>query len=232
MATLRVLSGGAPQEVLAVLTPEFEKKTGHSISFTFAVITALRQKLDAGEAADLAMLPVPVIDELIKAGKLKAEGRATLGTVRLTLIVKEGAPAPDISSVESFRQALLRARSLVHATPGQTPSGGHIAKMLEQFGIAEAMKDKTIHRPALAGGVELVSKGEAEIGIYPTSEVITVKGLSLVGAIPDALQLNTVYGAAVIASSAQADAAAAYIAFLADRANRTRWTAGGFVPPA
>ncbi|HZP79011.1 MAG TPA: substrate-binding domain-containing protein [Pseudolabrys sp.] len=228
MTTIRVLSGGAPQEVLAVLTPDFEKNTGNSFTFTFAVITALRERLAAGEDADLALLPVPVIDELIKAGQLRAEGRATLGRVRLTAIVKEGAAKPDISSAESFKATLLNARSLVHATPGQTPSGGHLAKVLEQLGIAEAMRPKTIHRPALAGGVELVAKGEAEIGIYPTSEVITVKGVTVVGPIPDALQLNTIYGAAVIAKAASPEVAAAYIAFLADPANRKHWTHGGF----
>ncbi len=228
MTTLRVLSGGAPQEVLAALTPRFEQQSGHGFAFTFAVIAPLREKLAGGEAADLALLPVPVIDELIKAGQLRAEGRATLGRVRLTAIVKAGATKPDMSSVESFKQTLLEARSLVHATPGQTPSGGHIAKMLSELGIAEAMKPKVIHRPALAGGVELVASGEAEIGIYPTSEVISVKGLSIVGPIPDALQLNTIYGAAVVAKAAAPDAAAAYIAFLAAPANHQHWRAGGF----
>jgi molybdate transport system substrate-binding protein len=225
---LRVLSGGAPQEVLAVLTPQFEKQSGHTFAFTFAVISALRETLAAGTPADLALLPVPVIDELIKAGQLHAEGRATLGRVRLTMIVKSGAPKPDISSVDSFKATLLAARSLVHATPGQTPSGGHIAKLLEQLGIAAAMQPKVIHRPALAGGVELVGAGEAEIGIYPTSEVITVKGLSVVGPIPDALQLNTIYGAAVVAKAAAPAAAAAYIAFMAAPANHQHWRDGGF----
>ena len=40
-ADLRVMSGGAPQEVLAALTPQFENRTGHRATFSFAVITTL-----------------------------------------------------------------------------------------------------------------------------------------------------------------------------------------------
>ena len=73
---------------------------------------------------------------------------------------------------------MLAARSVVHATPGKTPSGTHMGKVMEQLGIADAMEKKVIHRPALEGGVQLVAEGQAEIGIYPASEVANIKGLS------------------------------------------------------
>ena len=120
--------------------------------------------------------------------------------------MREGAPKPDISTPESFRATLLAARSVVHSSPA-TPSGAHLKRVIEQLGIADAMKDKIVYRPALDGGVELVAKGEAEIGMYPTSEVIHVKGVTLVGPLPAPLQLNTVYGAAVAADNAAPDPA-------------------------
>ena len=114
---IHVMSGGAPKEVFARLTPQFERKTGHRVRFTYAVITALREKLDAGEKADVLVLPAPVLDAL--AGQVRADGRATFGTVGLSVVVNEGARRPDISSAERFREAMLAARSVVHATPGQ-----------------------------------------------------------------------------------------------------------------
>lgn len=228
---IHVMSGGAPQEVFALLTPKFEQRTGHKVKFTYAVITALREKLAAGERADVLVMPVLVLDGLAKDGKVLAPSRATFGVVAISVAVKEGAARPDISTKEKFRVAMLAARSVVHATPGKTPSGTHLGKVMEQLGIADAMAKKVIHRPALDGGVQLVATGEAEIGIYPASEVAHVKGLTVVGPLPPGIDLSIVYGGAATADSAAADAAVSFVKFMAAPENRDAWKHGGFDPP-
>lgn len=230
MASIRVMSGGAPKEVFAQLTPSFEKRSGHSVSFLYAVITALREKIAAGEPADVLVMPVPVLDGYAKDGLLRAGSQLTFGIVRIAVVVKQNAPHPDISTKEKFRTALLAARSVVHATPGQTPSGTHMGKVLDRLGIADAMAGKVIHKPALAGGVQLVAAGDAEIGIYPASEVVGVAGLSVVGPLPAGIDLDIVYGGAVTAASAVGDAAAAWVTSMAAPEHRAVWTAAGFVP--
>ena len=230
-ADLRVMSGGAPQEVVAALTPEFENRTGHKATFTFAVITALQERLAKGEKTDVVLMPVPVIDKLVQAGTLRADDRTTLGVLGISVIVRQGAAKPDISTPDRLRQALLDARSVVHATPTATPSGAHLARVLEQLGIAEEMRNKVVHRPALAGGADLVATGEAELGLYPTSEVVHVPGVAIVGPLPPALQLRIVYGAAIARDSAAPEAAAAFIDFLSAPENRKVWLQAGFEPP-
>jgi molybdate transport system substrate-binding protein len=230
-AEISVMSGGAPKDVLAVLTPQFEQQTGNSVKYSFAVITTLRQRLDAGEKVDMVLLPVPAIESYVKAGKIRADGWAPLGNVGIVAIVKQGAPAPDISTPENFRKALLAAHEVVHATPGATPSGTHMAKVIEQLGIADAMASKVVHRPALDGGAELVAKGEAEIGIYPASEVAHVNGVTVVGPLPTEFQLNILYGAAVTTDNAAPEPALAFVKFLSDPANRIHWKEAGFDPP-
>ncbi|GJD50147.1 Aconitate isomerase [Methylobacterium crusticola] len=230
-AEIRVMSGGAPREALAALVPEFERRTGHRVRLTFAVVTALAQRLGAGEETDAVLLPVPVIDRLVEAGPLRAEGRAVLGALSLSLIVRRGAPAPDIATPDALRRALTGARSVVLATPDATPSGAHMARVLEQLGIAAAMRDKVIHKPALDGGVDLVASGGAEIGVYPTSEVAHVPGVTVVGPLPPAVQLTIVYGGAVARAAAAPDAAASFVAYLADSARRPAWREAGFRPP-
>jgi molybdate transport system substrate-binding protein len=227
-AEIRVVSGGAPREALAVLTPEFEKQTGHTVSYKFAVPTV--QALDAGEKTDMVLMPAPVIDAYVKAGKMRQEGRATMGQVGVSVIVRQGAVRPDISTPESFRKALLDARSVVHS-PAATPSGAQMAKVIEQLGIADAMQKKTVHRAVLDGGIDLVANGEAEIGLYPTSAVSHVKGITLVGSLPSALYRGTVYAAAVSADNASPEPALAFIKFMADPANRKHWKEAGFDPP-
>lgn len=229
-ADIQVMSGGAPKEVLGVLTPAFEQQTGHKVHVTFAVISAMREKLAAGERPDAVLIPVPVIDALVKAGTFQSEGRAVLGTVSVAMIVREGAPVPDISTLENFKKVMLDAKSIVQANPAATPSGAHLAKVWEQLGIADAMKQKATFRNALDGGVAALTKGEAEIGLYPLSEVIAEKGVTIVGLIPKDVQLNTVYGAAVLAANAAPEPAAAFIRFLADPANAKVWKDAGFEP--
>jgi molybdate transport system substrate-binding protein len=146
-------------------------------------------------------------------------------------VVKEGAPRPDISTKEKFRAAMLAARSVVHATPGKTPSGTHMGKVMEQLGIADAMAKKVIHRPALEGGVQLVADGQADIGIYPASEVANVKGIAVVGSLPAGIDLNTLYGGATTADTPAGDAAAAFVKFMAAPENRSVWKQSGFDPP-
>jgi molybdate transport system substrate-binding protein len=225
---IHVMSGGAPKEVFARLTPKFEQLTGHKVKFTYAVITALREKLAAGEKADVLVMPVPVLDGFAKDGKVRADSRATFAIVGISVVVKDGAAKPDISTQEKFRAAMLAARSVVHATPGKTPSGTHMGKVMEQLGIADAMAKKVIHRPALDGGVQLVITGEAEIGIYPASEVASVKGLAVVGPLPAGIDLTIVYGGA--ATTGSGEAATAFVKFMAAPENRGVWKEAGFDP--
>ena len=230
-AEIHVMSGGAPKEVFAMLAPKFEKQTGNTVKFTYLVITAIREKLAAGEKSDVLILPVPVLDGLAKDGKVNKTTIATFGNLGISVVVKEGAPKPDISTKEKFKGALLAAKSVVHATPGQTPSGNHMAKVINDLGIADTMAKKTIHKPALAGGVQLVSSGEAELGIYPASEVAGVKGISIVGSLPAGTDLTIVYGGGAMTGSAAPEAAAAFVTFMAAPENRAVWKEAGFEPP-
>jgi molybdate transport system substrate-binding protein len=231
MSTIRILSGGAPKEIFQQLTPQFEQASGHKVDYVFAVMSALREKVAAGEAADVLVMPTNILEGYQKDGVVRAQARAILGLVSVYAVTRKGAPQPDLSTPDTVKAAMLKARAITHATPGETPSGTHMGKLIESFGIAEAMKGKVFHRSALRGGVELVASGEAEIGFYPKSEVIN-DSLSLVGPLPAAIQLTTIYGAAVTAKSAAPEAGAAFIAFMTDAQHHAVWLKGGFDPPA
>jgi molybdate transport system substrate-binding protein len=179
----------------------------------------------------MVFMPVGAIDALVKAGTLRAAPRGVLGSVGIGVIVREGAPQPDIATPEAFKNALLNARSVVHANPNATPSGVHLAKITQQLGIDALLKDKLTYSNALDGGVQRITAGEAEIGIYPLSEVIAVPGIALVGLLPPALQSLIVYGAAVLAANAAPEPAGAFIAFLTDGAHRPIWEKAGFEAP-
>jgi molybdate transport system substrate-binding protein len=226
-ADIRVFSGGAPQLVLRRLAPEFEKATGHRVEFTFALVTEIQRKLAAGEKADLILLAVPLIAETEKTLPLSTEGRVVLARVGIGVITRQGVTPPDISTADAVRKMLLEARSVAFGDPS-TPSGSHVARVMAQLGIADAIQPKRIIRAAISGGGELVANGKADVGLYLVSEVQTIKGISVVGLLPPALQSFVVYGTAVPAYNARPQPALAFVKFLSDPANGERWKAGGF----
>src|SRR5437867_10251432 len=129
--------------------------------------------------------------------------------------VRDGAPKPDISTVDAFKRALLEAKSIVYVDPASgATSGTHFASVLQKLGIADAVKPKTKLVP---GGypAELVAKGEVELVVHQISEIVPVKGVALVGPLPKDLQKITTYSAGLAARSAVPEAARAFIAFLA-----------------
>ena len=229
-AEIDVMSGGAPKGALAVLIPRFEALTGHRVKMTYRVISTLKRDLADGAKPDMVLLPAPAVDELVGNGTLRGRGRATLGTVGLVAIVGRGRPLPDIATPDAFRARLLEAGSIVYSTPTATPSGAHMARVVVELGIAEAIGNKVTYKPALEGGAALVAAGKAEIGIYPSSEVVGIDGVVSAGSLPAALQLDITYAAAITAANPAAEPAAALIRFLAEPGNKPVWRAAGFDP--
>jgi molybdate transport system substrate-binding protein len=224
---IRVLSGGAPQVALRVLSADFEKETGHRVTFTFGLVTAIQQRLAVGEQADLILLPMPLLVVAEKTTPLRAEGRGTLARVGIAAIVTDGAVAQDISSEDSVRKLLSGARKVALPEPS-TPSGAHMEKVLEQLGIAESIKPKSIIRAAIDGGGELVAKGEADLGFYLLSEVQSIKGIAVVGLLPAKLQSFVVYGTAIPVSNATPTAALELVKYISHSARGDQWKGAGF----
>jgi molybdate transport system substrate-binding protein len=228
---IRVMSGAGSKNVLGVLLPRFEQSTGHHVTVTYHLVSTLRQKILTGDSPDMVIVPDTVIENLVAAGKLAIEGQQMFGTVKLVAIVRKDAPRPDISTVENFRAALLKAKSVVYATPGSTQSGTHMADLVSRLDITDAVESKAIYRPALEGGVSMVAEGKADIGIYPTSEIVNVKGIASLGPIPQPLQYTLSYVGAVTTKNMTPEPALSLIRYLGSAENRVFWQNAGFDPP-
>ena len=228
-AEIRVFTSGAPSAALQALAPAFTEATGQRISFTIGVLNEIREKMSGAERPDAVVLPVPAIDALDKTGKLRPDSRLVLARVGIGIVVREGAPLPDISTPDAVRKTMLAARSIAHTDPhGGGFAGAQVVRMFEKLGIAEAVKPKVTLMYAITGGVARVAKGEAEIGLFNISEILPVKGVTLVGPLPPELQSYIVFAAAIHANSAVPDAAAAYLRFLSEPSSRDAWSKAGF----
>ena len=210
-AEIKVLTAGAFKQVLLALVPDFERTSGHKVTVQNDTVGALTKRIEGGEGFDLAVLTPAAVDGLAGKGKLVAGSRANLARVGVGVVVKEGAPKPDIGSVAAFKQALLAAKSVAYIDPAAGGSSGiYVAGLLDRLGIAAEVKPKAklIHGGAVA---EHVARGEAELGIHQISEILPVKGVTLVGPLPAEIQNYTVYAAALGAQAKETDAAKALL---------------------
>jgi molybdate transport system substrate-binding protein len=175
-------------------------------------------------------MPVATIEAYIQQGIVR--GTCTpLANIGLAVGVTAGAAVPDVSTPEALRAALLSAHSVVHAPPTATPSGAHSDKVIKRLGLAEELAGCLIHKVGLAGGLAAIASGEAALGIFPKSEIVSVAGITLAGPLPPSLQLTIVYGAGVAAWSKVAAPAADFISFLVEPESSKVWNACGFDPP-
>jgi molybdate transport system substrate-binding protein len=229
-AELKVISAGAVRSVLAAMIDDYARLTGHKFDFTIGSTGQLREVIASGKPADLIIASAPLMGELEKTGKMMPGSRHDLGRVGLGVVVREGAAAPDVSTPESLKRALLEAKSIAYTEPKR---GGvsylHLMKIAEGFGIADSVTRKGVHAAGGNDAVAKVAAGEAELAVVLVSE-IHHKGARLVALLPEALQLWTVYAAAVPAASAEPDHARAFIAALVSPAMRSHWTAAGWEP--
>ncbi len=210
-AEIKVLTAGAYKQVVLALVPDFEKQTGHKVTVENGTTGQLKKRIEGGEAFDLLVITPAAIDELTKAGKLAAGSEVKLATVGIGVVVKEGAPKPDIGTVDKFKQALLAAKSVAYIDPASGGSSGiYIDKLLVKLGIADQIKPKAKLKQ---GGhvADLIVSGEAELGIHQISEIVPVKGAALVGPLPKEIQNTTTYAVAMSGAAKNKDAAAGLI---------------------
>jgi len=208
---IKVLTAGAFKQVVLALVPDFEKQTGHKVTVENETVGALTKRIEGGEGFDLAVLTPGAVDNLTGKGKFAAGSRTNLARVGVGVVVKDGTPKPDISSVDAFKKSLLAAKSVAYIDPAAGGSSGiYVSGLLDKLGIGAEVKAKAklIHGGAVA---EHIAKGEAELGIHQISEILPVKGIVLVGPLPAEIQNYTVYAAGLGANAKEADAAKALL---------------------
>jgi molybdate transport system substrate-binding protein len=222
-AEIKLLSAGAMKSIVSELAEQFQKETGHTVVIVDSgPVGTMQKRLIEGEPVDLVILSDTAINFLISKGYVIGGTRTDLARTAIGVAVREGAARPDISTSETFKRTLLEAKSIVYVDPARgATSGVHFAEVLQRLGIADAVKPKTVLVPGGAAA-EKVATGEAEICVHQISEILPVKGVTLVGPLPRDLQKVTTYSAGVPARVSVPDVALAFVAFMARPAVKPR----------
>jgi molybdate transport system substrate-binding protein len=224
---VRIFSTRAIATVLDKIGPEFERTTGHRLDVTTDIGIRMVRRIREGEAFDFVVASPAQMDALIQEGKVIPATRTDLTRSGIGVEVRAGAPKPDVSSVDSFKRALLDARSIAYLKEGQ--SGVYLAGMLERLGMAAAIESK-LTRPETDIVSELVAKGDVELGMVVITQILTTAGVELAGPLPQELQSYITFTGGVSAASRSPDAARALVRFLTGPAAMATIKAQGMEP--
>jgi molybdate transport system substrate-binding protein len=231
MAELSVYSTIGVRSAAEELFQSFEKASKRKLAVTWGTAPMLVKRIEGGETADVLILSRAGIDQLSKQGKIMPGSDVTLAGSGVAIAVKAGAPKPDISSTEALKNTLLSCKSIAYSEPSAGgASGVYFAKLLERMGIAEAMKPKTKYPPAGGFSAALLMTGEAELAVQQKPELLHVAGTEIVGFLPGDLNVVTMFAAAIMQGSKNADAARALIDALRLTVAKAAFRAKGLDP--
>ena len=210
-AEITVLAGMGVISGVSDLAPAYERLTGHTVTVRFEQAAAMNEKINSGAPADIAALQPEQVDNLITQGKMVAGTRTNFAQAGVGVAVKTGAPRPDISTVDAFKNAMLNAKSIGYSQAG---SGLIAAKVMEKLGIADQLKPKTKFINGLPVA-EAVAKGQVEIGLQQINVIIPVEGTDYIGPLPKDLQETVRFAAGVLTVSKRKELAKAFLNFIA-----------------
>ena len=208
---IKVLASTAVKDVLGDLIPQFEKASGHIVKTSFGGTADIKKRIMDGEAADIIVLPVPDIEELIRQGRIERGGRIDFVRSTIGVAISPGSPWLDISSSDTLKKALLSSKSIL--LPGG-PGSGYLRGLFRKMGIADALEPKI---KVLAPGLlvsEALARGEGEIGFAQASELRDAKGFSYVGSLPPDIQSAIVISIGIHTNTASKEPAGQLMKFL------------------
>lgn len=213
---LRLISSMATRPLLADLALAWQAEQPRILLAIESVggVDAAR-RVQAGEAFDAVVLASGAIDQLIDAGHLVAGSRTDLVRSGVAVAVRAGAPAVDIGSEAAVRQAVLDARSVSCSTG---PSGVHLQRLFEHWGIADTIKPRLVQAPPGVPVGSLVARGEVELGFQQEAELMNLPGITVLGPLPSAIQILTVFAGGLAATSTQPAAVRSLLAWFSSPA--------------
>jgi molybdate transport system substrate-binding protein len=223
-AELRVLASNGIKSAVEALQPQFEKTTGNKLSVDFSTAATLKERIEKGEAFDVAILTDDVVDALITSGKLSAAMRTELAAVGIGVGFREGSAKPDIRSAMALKQALLKVKSIAYTGNGATRP--YIDKMFVTMGIAKEIEAKA-HLTGPGQAPASVAKGESDIVITLISEILPEPGVQLAGPLPSDFQSYVGFSAAAGNSKTNGPAVQALVKFLDSPAAAATYKAKG-----
>jgi len=233
MNTINILSGGAAQGLVGSLAANFKTLTGFEIGGEFGAVGAMADKLRKGTPTDIVILTAALVGKLVEEKLVLPASIADVGLVETALAVRTGDPQVSANDAATLRAAFLAADAIFVPDTKTSTAGIHVAKVLEQLGIADAVAARLQIFPNGATAMRRMAESQAArpIGCTQSTEIISTEGVVLSGSLPRGCELATMYTAAVTTRAAHATQAQVLIDLLTSSDHQELRSHAGFVNP-
>ena len=213
-AEVTLIAPGGIRAAVEQMIPDFERATGHKVKATFGSGGGTKERVIKGEPFDVPVVQLP-LEPVIASGHVVAASETPLATVSVGVAVRTGAPKPDISTADAVKRLLLGSKAIAYPNAASGAAAGvSFNETLEKLGITEVMKPKIKVAQGGRGAMELLAKGEVDIGLTFISEIITEPGVEVVGPLPRDISTPTSLVGFVSAHSKEPEAAKALVRYL------------------
>ena len=143
-SALKIVSSMATRPVLVDLVAAFGACSSLAVALESVGGVEAARRVRAGEAFDVVVLASDALDKLAEEGRVVRGSRVGLARSGVAVAVRAGSPRPAIDSADAVRRAVLAAPSLAYSTG---PSGAHLARLFEQWGIASEIASRIVQAP-------------------------------------------------------------------------------------
>src|ERR1043166_4647732 len=213
-AEVTLIAPGGIRAAVDQMIPSFERATGHKVKATFGSGGGTKERVIKGEPFDVPIVQLPM-EPVLKSGHVITATETPLATVSVGVAVRTGAAKPDIATVDAVKRLLLSSKAIAYPNAASgAAAGGSFDETLQKLGIADAMKPKIKIAQGGRGAMELLAKGEVDIGFTFISEIITEPGVEVVGPLPRDISTPTALVGFVSVHSKEPEAAKALLRFL------------------
>jgi len=225
---VHVLASNGVSAALSELSPQWERAASSSANLTFDSAGSLKTRIDAGEDFDLAILTMPLIDDLVREGKISPETRTPLARVGVGIGIRRGSAKPNIATAAGLKSVLFKASSITYSQKGNIRP--HIEGVFQRMGIDSEVKRKAIIEETSGRPEEDVAEGKAELVVALLSEILPVRGIELLGPFPEELQNYTAFAAGIRSGSRNFAGANSLLMFLTSPSARQVLKSKGLDP--
>jgi molybdate transport system substrate-binding protein len=227
---ITLIAPGGIWAAIEQMIPDFERRTGHKVKATFGSGGGTKQQVITGEPFDVPIVQPP-LEVVTASGHVVANSETPLAIVEVGVAVRAGAPKPDIATADAVKRLLLGAKAISYPNAASGAAAGvSFNDTLQKLGIAEAMKPKIKIAQGGRGAMELLAKGEVDIGLTFISEIITESGVEVVGPLPRDISTPTGLVGFVSAHAKDAAAAKALVSYLSGPEAAVVYRERGMVP--
>jgi molybdate transport system substrate-binding protein len=219
-AELSVMSAGALESGIAPLVQQFQRDSGHTVVIEYGTSPQLAARLSKGQPADVLVAPDVVMRQAIADSQVAAATRVPVGRIGVGVVVRHGAPAPDVSSADALRRALLSADTVVYT---QGSSGQYIEALFTKLGVKDQLASRLLVVADAEAALARIAAGtdrDLGFGAITAIKAYERRGTHYVAPLPDGIQNFTAYDAAVRTGAREPQVAAAFLAFLGTPAAR------------